>query len=100
MAEPPGPVKAGSTCPAGAGVLEKAGISGEGPMPADQTCQTHPQEPVAALCQKYGRGLCADCLENRPVCPDPDIFCTHRPQCLIHFQQKERRRRLRQGAKP
>ncbi len=64
-------------------------------MSPDQTCRQHPQEPAAALCQKYGHGLCARCLEDEPACPDPDIYCKYRPQCLIHFNFKEQRRQRR-----
>ncbi|MCA1988829.1 MAG: hypothetical protein LDL07_06740 [Desulfarculus sp.] len=74
-------------------------------MTSAQSCRHHPQRPVAALCQKYGHGLCADCLENHPHCPDPDIFCRHRPQCIIHHQYKEALRSNRtndqaQGSQP
>lgn len=66
-------------------------------MPKPQSCRHHPQSPAAAVCQKYSQGLCADCLEERPQCPDPDIYCKFRPQCLIFYQVKELRRQAREG---
>ncbi len=81
-------------------MLELLNTPGDYPLSSDQTCQRHPQEPAAALCQKYGRGLCADCLEGDPLCPDPDIYCTHRPQCLVFFNFKEQRRQRRRSGGP
>lgn len=66
-------------------------------MASTQPCRQHPDRPAAALCQKYGHGACAECLENAPQCPDPAIYCKFRPQCLIFFQYKEL---IRQGRQP
>lgn len=59
-------------------------------------CQHHPDRPAAAQCQKYGRGLCAQCLEDDPRCPDPGLYCKFRQQCIIFHQYKERARQTRQ----
>lgn len=61
------------------------------------TCRNHPQRPNAALCQKYGYGLCAQCLEDDPHCSDPEIYCKFRPQCVIHYNYKEAARQSRPG---
>lgn len=59
------------------------------------TCLFHPDQPAAAFCQKYGKGRCLDCLENDPRCPDPEIYCKFREQCVIFFHLKEKRRQER-----
>lgn len=69
-------------------------------MGAQLFCRNHPEREAAALCQKYGHGLCADCLDQDPRCSDPDIYCKFRPQCIISFREKEsRRRRIQSGGK-
>ncbi|MFH1057190.1 MAG: hypothetical protein V1797_00760 [Pseudomonadota bacterium] len=65
-------------------------------MSTDRPCRQHPESPAVALCQKYGHGLCAQCLETDPQCPDPTIYCKFRPQCLIFFNYKEQGRQERQ----
>lgn len=60
-------------------------------------CRIHPERPAAGLCQKYGHGLCAQCLENDPHCSDPTIYCKFRPQCIIAFREKEMRRQRKRG---
>ncbi len=63
-------------------------------------CRFHPQRPAMVNCSKHGMGLCAQCLEEKPHCPDPEIYCKFRPQCVIYFQHKEKSRSARQGESP
>jgi quercetin dioxygenase-like cupin family protein len=58
-------------------------------MPNPDTCRRHPEAPAVAQCLKHGHGICTACLEDEPRCWDPDLYCKFRPQCLIHFQEKE-----------
>jgi hypothetical protein len=58
-------------------------------MPIPDTCRRHPEAPVVAQCLKHGHGVCAVCLESEPRCSDPELYCKFRPQCLIHFREKE-----------
>jgi hypothetical protein len=68
-------------------------------MPDPDTCRRHPEALSVAQCFKHGHGVCAGCLENEPRCFDPDLYCKFRPQCLIHFQEKELAR-ARRAASP
>ncbi len=61
-------------------------------MPEISRCLNHPEREAALKCEKHGRGLCARCLQENPRCFDPELYCKFRPQCLIHFQEKELRR--------
>ena len=68
---------------------------------SQEHCRHHPAEPAVARCHKHGHGLCAACLDERPACFDPELYCKFRPQCVIAFQEKEARREARrQGESP
>ncbi|MGD9096539.1 MAG: hypothetical protein PVF97_00555 [Desulfobacterales bacterium] len=46
-------------------------------------------DPQLLPCAKYNRYQ-----DGRdPRCSDPDLYCKHRPSCLIHFKEKNRKRR-------
>jgi len=62
----------------------------------EEICRNHPDRPAVARCQKYNYGFCHQCLEDEPQCPDPDIYCKFRPQCIVYFELKENRRNHRQ----
>ena len=51
------------------------------------------ETPVRCLCMKYNRYQEGETV----ACQDPDLYCKFRPQCLIHFMDKRRRRRERNG---
>ena len=72
-------------------------VSGEKERPtlSDEYCRNHPDRAAAANCQKYPYGFCEECLEAEPQCPDPEIYCKFRPQCIVYFELKENRRNHR-----
>jgi hypothetical protein len=43
---------------------------------------------VRYLCMKYNRYQQGKALK----CQDPDLFCKYRSSCLIHYEDKRRRR--------
>ena len=45
---------------------------------------------ISYLCMKYNRHQQGD----RLACQDPGLYCKFRPACLIHFKEKEDRRRM------
>jgi len=51
------------------------------------------ENPVRYLCMKYNRYQEGDAV----ACRDPDLYCKFRPQCLIHYKDKRRRKRERDG---
>ena len=67
-------------------------------MQDTEVCVNHPDRKAAAVCRRYSRGLCVECLEENPVCPDPDLFCRYRERCLIFYGYKEKQRELRREA--
>ncbi len=42
-------------------------------------CPKHPDLPARFRCEKYALEMCERCME----CRSPDIYCKHRPQCMI-----------------
>lgn len=44
---------------------------------------------IRYLCMKYNRHQQGEQL----ACQDPDLYCKYRSSCLIHYQEKRRRRR-------
>jgi hypothetical protein len=67
-------------------------------MEDQTTCEEHPDRRAAAECMRYSRGFCVECLEERPVCPDPEMFCRYRERCLVYYSYKEKRREERKKA--
>jgi hypothetical protein len=67
-------------------------------MEESATCEKHPDRKAAASCRRYNHGFCADCLDNEPVCPDPEMFCRYRERCLVYFSYKEKQREERHKA--
>jgi hypothetical protein len=67
-------------------------------MRDNEVCSEHPDRMAAAVCQRYGVGLCLECLEENPVCPDPEMFCRYRERCLVYFGFKEKQRETRKQA--
>lgn len=61
-------------------------------MSPSDACRFHPDRPAVLTCQKHGQGLCAECLDTNPHCPDPELYCKFRPQCVTFFRRKELRR--------
>jgi hypothetical protein len=47
-----------------------------------------PDDNISYLCMKYNRHQQGD----RLACQDPGLYCKFRPQCLIHYMEKRRRR--------
>jgi hypothetical protein len=46
------------------------------------------QQNVRYLCMKYNRYQQGKTLQ----CQDPDLYCKYRSSCLIHYEDKRRRR--------
>ena len=44
---------------------------------------------IRYLCMKYNRHQQGGHL----ACQDPDLYCKYRSSCLIHYKEKQRRRR-------
>jgi len=44
---------------------------------------------IRYLCMKYNRHQ----QGKQITCQDPDLYCKYRSSCLIHYQEKQRRRR-------
>lgn len=51
--------------------------------------ETAAGENISYLCMKYNRHQEGD----RLACQDPGLYCKYRSACLIHFKEKEDRRR-------
>lgn len=66
-------------------------------MATSDHCRYHPDRPAIVNCQKHGMGLCESCLDQDPHCPDPEIYCKFRPQCVIFFRRKELKRAANHG---
>jgi len=49
----------------------------------------HPDRRAVAKCQRYERGYCQKCLDESPGCPDAELRCKYRPQCLVHAAESE-----------
>lgn len=45
------------------------------------TCKNHPERQTSYLCHKHRQYLCDQCL----ACSDPEMYCTFRQSCVIHF---------------
>ncbi|GEM_PF-1514429 len=45
---------------------------------------------IRYLCMKYNRHQQG---EEQLACQDPDLYCKYRSSCLIHYKEKQRRRR-------
>jgi len=56
----------------------------------DAAEETAGEENISYLCMKYNRHQQGDHL----ACQDPGLYCKFRPACLIHFKEKEDRRRM------
>ena len=60
----------------------------------DTATEAAPENPVRYLCMKYNRHQ-----EGEEIaCRDPDLYCKFRSSCLIHYQEKRRRKRFRREA--
>ena len=55
--------------------------------------RTVQESPVRYLCMKYNRHQ----EDGAIACQDPDLYCKFRPQCMIHYMEKRRRRQARDG---
>lgn len=51
-------------------------------------CIHHPDREGSYLCSKHNISLCRECL----ACKDPELYCKHRPSCIIWFTGKEQRK--------
>ena len=63
--------------------------SGQKDESMDAGEETATEENITYLCMKYNRHQEGD----RLACQDPGLYCKYRPACLIHFKEKEDRRR-------
>ena len=56
----------------------------------DAAGETAEEENISYLCMKTNRYQQGD----RLACQDPGLYCKYRSACLIHFKEKEDRRRM------
>ena len=56
-------------------------------------CKNHPDVETAYYCSKHQHYLCEECLK----CADPEIYCKFRSSCLIHFLEKEKKIKEKNG---
>ena len=54
----------------------------------EKTTEPANEGQIRYLCMKYNVHQEGD----RMACRDPDLYCKFRPACLIHYQEKRRRR--------
>ena len=60
----------------------------------DTASEAAAENPVRYLCMKYNRHQ-----EGEEIaCRDPDLYCKFRSSCLIHYQEKHRRRKRNRSA--
>lgn len=46
-------------------------------------CRFHPDREGKFRCEKFDYGYCEECLEKCYACTDPQLYCKHRPACII-----------------
>ena len=51
--------------------------------------ETAKEPNVTYLCMKYNRRQ----QGNKLVCRDPELYCKYRTSCLIHYMEKQDRKR-------
>ncbi|MDY6935235.1 MAG: hypothetical protein SVZ03_13560 [Spirochaetota bacterium] len=56
-------------------------------------CRYHPEEDAVAVCQKFGHGYCRKCCDKSDkgtacICPDPNVHCKYRSECLVNYLSK------------
>ncbi len=52
-------------------------------------CDKNDPDAAVYQCMKHQVNVCAEC----PQCKDPELYCKFRPQCMIHFMEKEQTRK-------
>lgn len=58
-------------------------------------CRHHPEREAVVVCNKMEYGYCEECLADCRACTDPELYCRHRPSCVIWEQCRKAVRKRR-----